>query len=73
MTKRVALLVGTRKGLFVLDGDPDRETWDVRGPLCDGWPIHDAIAAGTGRVAVPLAQAGHRVVGVDLDPAKRPA
>ncbi len=43
MTKRVALLVGTRKGLFVLDGDPDRETWDVRGPLCDGWPIHDAI------------------------------
>src|SRR3954464_12151298 len=43
MTKRVALLVGTRKGLFVLDGDADRETWDVRGPLCDGWPIHDAI------------------------------
>ena len=43
MTERVALLVGTRKGLFVLDGDADRKTWDVRGPLCDGWPIHDAI------------------------------
>ena len=43
MSKRTALLVGTRKGLFVLDGDTDRETWDVRGPLCDGWPIHDAI------------------------------
>ncbi len=43
MTKRVALLVGTRKGLFVLDGDADRDTWEVRGPLCDGWPIHDAI------------------------------
>ena len=43
MTKRVALLVGTRKGLFVLDGDADRDAWDVRGPLCDGWPIHDAI------------------------------
>ena len=43
MTKRVALLVGTRKGLFVLDGDADRDSWNVRGPLCDGWPIHDAI------------------------------
>ena len=43
MTKRVALLVGTRKGLFVLDGDADRDSWTVRGPMCDGWPIHDAI------------------------------
>jgi hypothetical protein len=43
MSERVALLVGTRKGLFVLDGDTDRKAWDVRGPLCDGWPIHDAI------------------------------
>jgi hypothetical protein len=43
MSRRTALLVGTRKGLFVLDGDTDREDWEVRGPLCDGWPIHDAI------------------------------
>jgi len=43
MAERIALLVGTRKGLFVLDGDADRQAWDVRGPLCDGWPIHDAI------------------------------
>ena len=43
MAERVALLVGTRKGLFVLDGDARRDTWDIRGPLCDGWPIHDAI------------------------------
>jgi SAM-dependent methyltransferase len=27
------------------------------------------LATGTGRIAVPLAEAGHRVVGVDLDPA----
>jgi len=27
------------------------------------------LAAGTGRVAVPLAEAGHQVTGVDLDPA----
>jgi photosystem II stability/assembly factor-like uncharacterized protein len=43
MAKRVALLVGTRKGLFVLDGDAGRKDWTVRGPLCEGWPIHDAI------------------------------
>jgi len=43
MAKRVALLVGTRKGLFVLDGDGERDDWAVRGPLCEGWPIHDAI------------------------------
>jgi hypothetical protein len=43
MAKRVALLVGTRKGLFVLDGEADRDGWAVRGPLCEGWPIHDAI------------------------------
>ena len=43
MAQRVALLVGTRKGLFVLDGDADRQDWRVRGPMCDGWPIHDAI------------------------------
>jgi SAM-dependent methyltransferase len=27
------------------------------------------LACGTGRVAVPLAEAGHRVVGIDVDPA----
>ena len=43
MAERVALLVGTRKGLFVLEGDANRAAWKVNGPLCDGWPIHDAI------------------------------
>jgi hypothetical protein len=43
MAGRNLLLVGTRKGLFLLDGDATRERWAVRGPLCDGWPIHDAI------------------------------
>ncbi len=43
MSQRTALLVGTRKGLFVLDGDSSRDEGEVRGPLCDGWPIHDAI------------------------------
>lgn len=33
-----------------------------------GGPILE-LAAGSGRIAVPLAQAGHRVVGVDIEPA----
>jgi photosystem II stability/assembly factor-like uncharacterized protein len=41
MSERVALLVGTKKGGFVLEGDRTASSWDVRGPLCEGWPIHD--------------------------------
>ncbi|HEY8800164.1 MAG TPA: class I SAM-dependent methyltransferase, partial [Candidatus Limnocylindrales bacterium] len=33
-----------------------------------GGPILE-LAAGTGRLAIPLAEAGHRVTAVDLDPA----
>ncbi|MDQ3493279.1 MAG: exo-alpha-sialidase, partial [Chloroflexota bacterium] len=43
MAERFALLIGTRKGAFVLEGDRQGSTWDVRGPLCEGWPIHDMI------------------------------
>lgn len=40
---RVTLLVGTRKGLFVLDSDEERRDWSLRGPLCESWPIYHAI------------------------------
>src|SRR4051794_26750797 len=40
MSKSV-LLVGTRKGLFVLESE-DRRDWSVRGPLCESWPIYHA-------------------------------
>jgi photosystem II stability/assembly factor-like uncharacterized protein len=36
------LLVGTRKGLFILDSD-DRRDWSLRGPYCEGWPIYHAV------------------------------
>jgi photosystem II stability/assembly factor-like uncharacterized protein len=42
MTK-VRLLVGTKKGAFILDSDATRADWTMRGPLCEGWPIHDLI------------------------------
>ena len=39
----VQLLVGTPKGAFILDADASRRDWSMRGPLCEGWPIHDLI------------------------------
>ncbi len=55
MTSRVALLVGTSKGAFILDGDADRRDWRVRGPLCEGWPTHDISVGPSGEL---LAGAG---------------
>src|SRR5918999_3728418 len=40
---RTVLLVGTRKGCFLLESDGDRRDWEVRGPFCEGWPIYDAV------------------------------
>ena len=36
----VRVLVGTRKGAFVLTSDGKRETWDVAGPHFAGWEIY---------------------------------
>src|SRR5215831_9867432 len=36
----VRLLVGTRKGAFVLTSDGTREDWKVEGPLFAGWEIY---------------------------------
>jgi hypothetical protein len=37
---RVRVLVGTRKGAFVLESDGKRERWDVSGPYFGGWEIY---------------------------------
>ena len=37
---RVRVLVGTRKGAFVLSSDGKRERWDVEGPFFAGWEIY---------------------------------
>ena len=36
----VRVLVGTRKGAFVLESDTTRTGWDVRGPHFGGWEIY---------------------------------
>ncbi|HXT42902.1 MAG TPA: exo-alpha-sialidase [Pseudonocardiaceae bacterium] len=37
---RVRVLVGTRKGAFVLTSDGERQRWDVSGPHFGGWEIY---------------------------------
>ncbi len=37
---RVRVLVGTRKGAFILSSDGKREKWDVSGPHFAGWEIY---------------------------------
>jgi photosystem II stability/assembly factor-like uncharacterized protein len=39
----ITVLVGSSKGLFLLDADEGRTGWSVRGPFCDGWPINHAL------------------------------
>lgn len=44
MATRVLVLVGTRKGAFILESDARRAVWSIRGPFCDAWPINHVIA-----------------------------
>jgi len=37
---KVRVLVGTRKGAFVLTSDGKREKWDISGPYFAGWPVY---------------------------------
>ena len=43
MATKVLVLVGTRKGAFILDSDADRRSWTVRGPFCETWPINHVV------------------------------
>ncbi|MCV2870124.1 exo-alpha-sialidase [Defluviimonas sp. WL0002] len=51
MSGSITLLVGTTKGLFLVEGGNDRTGWSVSGPHCDGWPINHAVGdADTGTI-----------------------
>lgn len=43
MAEAVRVLIGTKKGAFILESDEDRSTFSVSGPHCDTWPIHHVI------------------------------
>jgi photosystem II stability/assembly factor-like uncharacterized protein len=36
----VRVLVGTRKGMFILTSDGKRKAWNVNGPLFEGWEVY---------------------------------
>ena len=40
---RTVVLVGTRKGCFLLESDEARRDWQLRGPFCEGWPVYHAV------------------------------
>ena len=44
MAQRVLALIGTKKGVFILASDADRQSWRMRGPFCETWPINHVIA-----------------------------
>jgi photosystem II stability/assembly factor-like uncharacterized protein len=43
MAQRLKLLLGTRKGAFILDSDAARRDFTLRGPFCETWPINHVV------------------------------
>lgn len=43
MTETVLVLLGTRKGAFILESDRQRKEWSLRGPYCETWPLNHVI------------------------------
>ncbi len=44
MATRVLVLLGTKKGAFILESDAGRRSWTLRGPFCETWPMNHVIA-----------------------------
>ncbi len=40
---KILILVGTKKGLFILESADARRTWELKGPFCETWPIQHAV------------------------------
>jgi len=44
MAETVLVLVGTKKGAFILESDDGRRSFTLRGPFCETWPLNHVIA-----------------------------
>ena len=44
MTEKVLVLLGTKKGAFILESDAARRSWQLRGPYCEHWPMNHVKA-----------------------------
>jgi photosystem II stability/assembly factor-like uncharacterized protein len=57
---KTLLMVGTRKGCFLLESDESRASWKLRGPFCESWPTYHVIhEADTGTVYAAAASEWH--------------
>lgn len=43
MAKRVQLLVGTNKGVFIYSSTAERRNWSLRGPFLPGWEVYSVL------------------------------
>ena len=41
---KVLVLLGTKKGAFIMEGDGGRRSWELRGPFCATWPMNHVKA-----------------------------
>lgn len=44
MARKVLVLIGTRRGAFILESDEGRRRWALRGPFCDTSPVNHLVA-----------------------------
>jgi photosystem II stability/assembly factor-like uncharacterized protein len=44
MPTKVVVLLGTKKGAFILESDAGRHSWRLHGPYCETWPMNHVIA-----------------------------
>lgn len=44
MVAKVLILLGTKKGAFIMEGTGNRDSWRLRGPYCEAWPINHVVA-----------------------------
>jgi photosystem II stability/assembly factor-like uncharacterized protein len=44
VARKVLVLVGTKKGAFILESSPARDKWRLAGPFCQTWPINHVVA-----------------------------
>lgn len=44
MAQKILVLVGTKKGGFIVESDEERRSWALRGPFCETWPMNHVSA-----------------------------
>ena len=44
MAQKVLVLLGTKKGAFILESDATRRSLALRGPFCETWPMNHVVA-----------------------------